>query len=641
MNPVNSDRYRSLSYQGPPNIFDTTNHAFDSTQEHFSLFPEDLSGFIRDHTRMYIHVPDYYPNKGAMLCSLFRHLAHYFPLIVFQGPQSPFNDSNRETILVRVINGIEELYIGLRILVSYKKVLTNTDASSWIHPNDQKILAEQIEYLSVYYGSEGKKLVFTDLAQRLSEIDDLSSGALSQILDSLHHSAVQYLFNSSGSSKKISEENGFDAIMDAVLSHVSRAKILNALEVTLLFELLPKLSNKEKIDAFLKELPRHISKLVDLDKIVSLDESVLQRRHNSCLQKMVFTLDSWACSAFASDVLKALAKSISCHEQLSLDDTGILLYLLEEVASIEGAVDLMEAVTPHIVKNAIGFDLVDMSRTMSCFQYIKNNKEEILSALTSRLNTIEDSREDGDKEEFDAISVSCWSSFNYLRQCHKNANNFDDAGTSYVSYISLFSNPRLFDESHDSYDPDDPDNSYEIDTETPSFSWSACLTANSIQSLSALLQEQSQANAARKFISVLLKRGNYSFDIDKLDSIHEQQMLVKDILKDRRTKTQIDLRGLPVDLAEFYLNSVLNEIGRKKSVLPQLKLVYGSVANTIHAKSTFLPLTIVYGSNDEHDMKRRPKTLRSVVEKSISQELISGELIAKLDNGVAMIGKRR
>jgi hypothetical protein len=230
------------------------------------------------------------------------------------------------------------------------------------------------------------------------------------------------------------------------------------------------------------------------------------------------------------------------------------------------------------------------------------------------------------------ISTSTWTSFNYLRNCHKNANNFDDAGCSYTATLYRFAfNPRIND-SDESYDPDDSDNSYEIDTEAPSFSWSVCLAANSIQSLSLLLQEQNETNAAREFVNVLLKKMNYPFEVEKLHSIYEQQMLVKDLLKDRRTKTQMDLRGLPVDLAEFYLVSVLNEIRHKKSVLPVLKLVHGSLANTIHRKSTFLPFTIVYGF-EQHRGKQRPKVLRSVIEKSFAKELQSGELSAEWGDG--------
>jgi len=647
MNSINSNGYRPPP-QASANINGNTGSDYGSKQPLFSLFPEELSVFIKNsilirknHGNSY-QLPDNYPNKGQMLCNLFWNLNYYFQSIVTQGPQNFSTNSNQETHWVTITKDIEQLYDGLSILTNqYKQVLQNTDASSWLHPKNQEFLVEHSQDFERYSGTDGKNLVLTALAQRLSEIDELSPGSLCQILESLRHCAVHGFFNIfiTGHTIKF-HTNGFDAMMDAVIKHVSQAKALDALEVTLLFEILPKLNDKKRIDAILKELPQHISKLVDLDKIVNRNYSSLQRTHNSALQKMVFALDCWACSKFAGDVLKALAESISNQAQLGLDDTGILLYLLEEVASIKESADLMEALTPHIDSNAGGFDLVDMSRAFSCLHRIKkDNRMQILSALTIRLNTIQDS--DGAEIEENVkplklISTSDMSSFHYLRKCHKNANNFDEDMISYGSSMtrSGFNN---VDSSDDSYDPDDPDNSYEIDTDAPSFSWSVCLAANSIQSLSSLLKEQNGTNAAKGFIDILLKKMNYSFDVQKLNSIYEQQMLVKDLLEDRRTKTQIDLRGLPVDLAEFYLHSVLNEIRHKKSVLPALTLAYGSLANAIYSKSTFLPLTIVYSSYDMG--QARPKNLRSVVENSISKELMSGELRARWDNGSVVLKK--
>lgn len=160
---------------------------------------------------------------------------------------------------------------------------------------------------------------------------------------------------------------------------------------------------------------------------------------------------------------------------------------------------------------------------------------------------------------------------------------------------------------------------------------SVIFVAKIILSLMVFLQKKS--DAATSLVSALLDKLDYSFDREKLPAFDEQEKIIMHLLKDRRTPEEIDLRGLSPSLAEFYLNTMLNELHNKKmppSQLQQLKL-YGKLGHVLYKKTLLSRLKIIYGTEDVEDLMS--EKVKLIVQKVISKEVNCqrGEWVANWD----------
>lgn len=500
----------------------------------------------------------------------------HLKVVVRQSAAEQVNGTNWEDSLVRIICSLpdfwgntEPLYVCIAELLEDQRFpcLTNPEAMAEVIENLHPLLCD----------SKGRATILNALAGHICRMDHLNPAAICALLNAFKdydrqsvgpetvlaavapHISRADQFSPERMAHALESLMNFKTsrettqVLKALITHISLADPLDKETISTLFTCLPELSD-EDINAAVSALILHVTHIADFDFTLTLFKTTLQ---------------GWGSCASAKYLLIPFAEQLCFYEQLDAQVIGSLLHQLKQLKITEGSTALMNALESHIC-GAEQFGFLEISHAVSCLKHLTCDPELVLQALMRQIdntpNALWIKGDDANLMRLAQNNSRFWSHFMILKSTHGQW-----------------------------------------------FAWSFCLVADAIDNLSWLLQNKSEA--ATTLISTLLKKINYAFDIEKLTSISEQKMLMKDLLKDRRTKGQIDLRGLPTNLAEFCLHAALNERRNQKSTMAQLNLVYGKLGQVLYKKSTLSPLKIIYASPD----------LKSLIEQSISKEVESGE----------------
>jgi len=534
------------------------------------------------------------PVVDSVLTNLIFHAANHLKIVITLSSPYQVRSPDWGDNLVSIICSLVDFYENTEPVFFCIAELLADEFNPWL--NDSQLIAKVIEILHPLDNSIGRAKVLNALAHHVPHIDHLSPGAICSILRAfddyencregshaiLSALALKILVADQFSAEEIdsaleslayfNSSSETTAVLKALITHISLANLLNQETISTVFNYLSDLIGDE-IDAALRALTPHISRIDDINFSCALFKG---------------TLRYWGSSASAKYVIKPFAEQLSSHEQLDTGMIGALLISLKELQPTEGSTALMNALAQHIC-GAKQFDLIELSSAVSCLKHLTCNPEPVLEALTRQAQ---------------GIPSAFWEkeSETSLRLFIQNGSPF---ANSFLVLNSIHGQQ---------------------------YGWSFCLVANSIFNLSWLLANESVA--ASSLVGTLLNKINEPFDIKKLHSINEQKMLMKHLLKARRTEEIIDLRGFPTNLAEFYLEAVLNELSNKKSTLVPLKLVYGKLGNSLHNKSLIRALTISYASPSESTYLN---DLKSVIQKSIAKQVSSGERDATWADGCVML----
>ena len=172
-----------------------------------------------------------------------------------------------------------------------------------------------------------------------------------------------------------------ERLLIALMNNIARATAIDSDGICVGLNILDELPTfefnttiRDRINADLQLLARHISKLTDLDE--------------NLLSTLFYTSNNWKFSPSAGNVLNALIQPLSSHDQLNPSQIDYILRLLGEVGPFEEHTTLMNLLGMHIWGGAKDFDSDTISHAVSCLRYMTNNSEQVLHALTRRVSEI-------------------------------------------------------------------------------------------------------------------------------------------------------------------------------------------------------------------------------------------------------------